>query len=687
MRNPSACSGVYPHMLRASLLLVCSFLAPAQQRQQQDPLDKAIQTAWQIQNDNSRAQDSIAVREQARSLLQRVPADSPRYASWVTQVAQLYQNAGLSADSRAILQDGLSHTGLLGEANPDHIEMLAAVANAWWQDGNLLKALPLMERAAAAQAAIAAAPPPPGASLRGTVMIGRLSVSSYRINPASAVNVYARLAELYQKLGRPDAVAATIVKMRALPGTDDAGVARFLEQRGQYDDAAAIYKKLTEQSSNPYTKSSAWESLARLYGRQEQYPDAVTAMQQAIAALPSSPGDVRNPWMNLSLATYMRQAGQIEQGEAVYRQLLQQNRGGAQEPQLMTSYAQFLADTDRAPQGASLLKDYIATRPPQDPQNVNLYYSLAHVARVMKDEKSADAYQQAAQDLQPRPAPSAAGEIRIAEEMKNYQTALNQQHIDEAYNLALDLLERARTAVDGQQVIWNIPQLAYPLIGKGQEAKANIVYERLIALTQDWSAANRQPLISSLMNYANFLASQPQLRSEAPAAIERYRAALIDANGSDSGTLIEPARMKLRLANYGTQWTNADAAARDLLELQEQLSGDTSEAYLMDLQDVVHLYDSAGDPARALALSRRAIVIADLLSTPNNNWRPASTRMETAMLLARTNQFDEAVTLGEAAVSMLRTVRQPMPQFAQQLDQIRRMKQDSLRAGAKLINQ
>src|ERR1019366_4603877 len=95
-------------------------------------------------------------------------------------------------------------------------------------------------------------------------------------------------ASLYRQLGRPDAVAAIAVKIRALASVDPAALAQFYEQQGQLEEAAAICRKLAEQSTDPQAKSNAWQSLASLSARQEHYTDAVAATQQAIAALQSS---------------------------------------------------------------------------------------------------------------------------------------------------------------------------------------------------------------------------------------------------------------------------------------------------------------------------------------------------------------------------------------------------------------
>jgi tetratricopeptide (TPR) repeat protein len=119
--------------------------------------------------------------------------------------------------------------------------------------------------------------------------------------------------------------------------------------------------------------------------------------------------------------------------------------------------------------------------------------------------------------------------------------------------------------------------------------------------------------------------------------------------------------------------------------LQESLSGNTSDPYLTDLQNVARMYEAAGDAARTLSVLRKAVAVADLLATPNDDWRRSQTRMDAALALARMGQFDEAVALGEEAVALSRTMRAPRPPLAQELEQIRFMKQNA--AGANRVKQ
>src|ERR1035441_5481616 len=242
MRNWLRSSGVYTNMLRVPLFLLCSLAALAQPSPPQNPMDAAIQAVWQVR-DSGRTEEVAALREQAHALLRRVPADSQQFANWAQQVAHLYQspnrNANWNAAARAILQEALDRTRPLGDSHPSRIAMLDALGWSWRQDGNLLKAVGYLEQTAAARPAT-----------------------------PSAVYSYTNLASLYRQLGRPDAVAAIAVKIRALASVDPAALARFYEQQGQLEEAAAICRRLAEQSTDPQAKSNAWQSLARLSARQ-----------------------------------------------------------------------------------------------------------------------------------------------------------------------------------------------------------------------------------------------------------------------------------------------------------------------------------------------------------------------------------------------------------------------------------
>jgi tetratricopeptide (TPR) repeat protein len=641
MRNWRRSSGVYTNMLRVPLFLLCSLAALAQPLPRQNPMDAAIRAVQDLRY-SGRTEEIVALREQAHALLRRVPVDSPQFANWAQQVASLYQspnrNANWNAPARAILQEALDRTRPLGDSHPSRIAMLDALGWSWRQDGNLLKAAGYLEQAAAARPAT-----------------------------PSALYSYTNLAGLYRQLGRPDAVAAIAAKFLAIASVEQTVLAQFYEQLGQLDEAAAIYRKLAEQS-DPSAKSSAWQTLAGVYARQERYPDAVAATQQAFAALQSSnnPHIVPSSWMRQNLAGLLRQAGQIDQADEVFRQLVQDHDFDGEKTWVMAAYAQHLGATNRAAQGESLLQDYLAGHSDLDwPQKMNVLYSLSNLARSNGDPKRADEYQRAAQALQPPQPPT--GRILIGDELQKVHEAVNQHRWDDAYPLALHVIDNAAQAADGQQLQWIMPSIAQQLADNKEFAKAEHLFQRLLALVRNWSADNTQPLIAVTQSYARFLMSQPGRLGDVPAAIEQYRSVLTDANGLESASLAEPVRLKIDFELSQSQWQRAEASARELLELQESLSGNTSEAFLGDLQTAARVYEAAGDSLRALPLRRQAVTTADLLATSNKDWRRPRTRMDLALTLARLGQFDEAVTLGEEAVAL-------HPPLAQQLEEIRQIK-------------
>ena len=222
--------------------------------------------------------------------------------------------------------------------------------------------------------------------------------------------------------------------------------------------------------------------------------------------------------------------------------------------------------------------------------------------------------------------------------------------------------------------------MAQQLAANKEPGKAEHLFQRLLALARNWSADNPQPLIAITQSYARFLMSQPDRLGEVPAAIEQYRSVLTDANGVESASLAEPLRLKIDFALSQSQWERAAGSVRDLLQLQESLTGNTSEPYLGDLQMAARVYQGAGDSLRALALRRQAVTIADLHAS-SDDWRRAQTRMDVALLLAQLGQFDEAESTGEEAVALQRTMRQSPASLDQELEQIRQMKQAAQPAG------
>lgn len=675
MRNSVERSGVYSNMQWLLLLTVLEFAATATAQTQwftpggtqvaprQPAMDVALQAAFQAQFG-----ERAASRDQARAALDSMPADEPRFGQWAQSVAQLYQQNGMEAQGRAVLEQALARTAALGPSNPSRAEILSALGSLWQQDGNLLKALPYLEQAAAAEASATprAGNAAPRAEVRSVIIAGPVFS---RTGGYAASFRYIALANLYRQLGRPDAVEAVAAKIRAA-ASSPAELANFYQQIGNNEAAAEAYRQAVAEAKDPQAKISALHALANIYSAQQQPADAATAMEQAVAAAQQAEeAPVRNqlPWMQQQLANYLQRAGQTQQADDVYAQVMRDSQSGPQENQMLILYANYLAQTKRASQGEQVLQNYLDSNPDLEPwQHTSLLFALANLARMGGDQAAAERYQKQAQATQP--APPRNMETESDRDLEQAQVALNHQQFDSAFTLALAGIDAAAAAPGDQQVVWRAPQVAEVLEGNQQPARAEQIFERLFGVVQGWSTENMQPLISVSQGYARFLMNHKDRWNEVPAAMERYRAALIAANGADSGQLAEPLRMTLQFEQQSGQKQNAAAAAQQLLKLQEALSGNTSEPYFMDLQNAARAYLSTGDTQGAVPLLRQAVAVADVLG--ENGWRRSSARVELALALARLGQFDEAESLAEEASRLAK----PAGQFAQQLQQIRQMK-------------
>ena len=107
--------------------------------------------------------------------------------------------------------------------------------------------------------------------------------------------------------------------------------------------------------------------------------------------------------------------------------------------------------------------------------------------------------------------------------------------------------------------------------------------------------------------------------------------------------------------------------AEELLAFEESLSGTTSAPYMRAAQTAAGVYQSSGNPARALALHRQIVAIADLTLSSNDAQR-GFVRITAAFAFANARQFDEAERLANEAVAVGERM------FAPQADQLRQMK-------------
>ena len=137
--------------------------------------------------------------------------------------------------------------------------------------------------------------------------------------------------------------------------------------------------------------------------------------------------------------------------------------------------------------------------------------------------------------------------------------------------------------------------------------------------------------------------------------------------------------MNLRIEFARARGAPAEAVqiAEELLAFEESLSGTTSVPYMRAAQTVANVYQSTGNPERALPLRRQIVTIADLSLSLNDAQR-GFVRIDAAFAFANTRQFDEAERLANEAVAVGERMHpQQTKLFAPQVEQIRRMKTDA----------
>ena len=653
-------------------LLLTSSCALLAQPPRQDAIDKAIQAARDL--DNSHLFEAAAARTQAREVLRAVPVAWPQFASWIQQVSQLYFSAGMNAEGRAVLQEGLTRAEAAGSRRTQ-TALLGSLADSWRQGGNLLKTADLLERVTAAEVAEAQNPEP---------VSGPQTLRAVIVSPGSPVpnrtgyiaHLYLQLAGLYQELGKPDSVAGILEKIRQLDRNNLSGLAEFYGQNGQWDKAEAIYREQIANSANPQDKANAWAAIARLQASQQELAKAIDAQQQAIETIESAVDpSAQILQMRQTLIRYMRQAGRFEDSDRVYQQLLQQSVGTPQEMGIRVDYANYLQDSNRAAEGESLLKAYLAEAVLAPRQKINVLYNLSYLARAKGDIKGAERYEQTLNALRPPPlAVPATSQIMIGAKLDDAQTAMNQGRMADAYASAVQALNLAPQAADGLQVVWGVTQVASFLAMHHEPAKGEMVFQRLFALARDWKTATMRPMIDVTGNYATFLKNQPDRVPEAAPAIDELRRVLIEANGPESGSLLEPLRIRMQMEQSHSEPAKAAESALQLLDMQEHLSGNTSQDYFRELDTAAGLEDQAGNYSQSLDLWRKAIPISDLLATPNNDSQRARTRVMAAMALAHLGQFDEGLILAQEGIALQHEMRTPGPALDPYLDSIRALK-------------
>ncbi len=681
-------------MRRGILFLLCTALAPAQDRQV-DPFERAVQS-YQAARAQGSFGEAAARREEAHALLVETRVDSPQFANRVQQTQQLYQNSGRRAQARAVVQEAVARAKSLGDSHPIRIQLLNMLADSWQSDGNLLKALVHREQALAA---LEAAPPGStqaavyanlsGGQVARTGLFSR--ISSWQ--PIAGIPFqYQQLAELYRQLGRPDAAARVMAKVPSLILNDPKALAAFYGSQGNFDEAVKLYRKQSEQAAvNP--QAQIWEvvgplqSIAALYQRQERWDDAAAALGEAASRMEASgtpQAFIQAVNIRLNLANLLQQAGRTQNADQVYQTLFSESSNETQ-AQVLQAYADHLSTTNRAGQGEQLLRTYLAGHSDLQPwQETNLLSALARAAGGAGHNTLADEYRRAVKEkqsaLQP---PQKSDRPMIGPDVEKASAAVNAGHLDEGVSLASQAIASASVAQDGEQISWQVPSIASILATKLAADKGERLYQELLAQLQARSVDNMSPLLQALQQYVRFLIGQKNRWAEVPGMLDRYRDAVIAAYGPDTSEFNQAIILRSDFAGACGAPIEAEHAAEGLLTREASLSGVTSEPYMNAAQTAAGIYESTKRPEHALELRLQVVTIADQ-ALASNDARRAFARMNAANALIGVRQLDAAERLAMEAVAMaeqLRGVQQEM--FIRQLDQIRKMKAEAVRRAAR----
>ncbi len=682
-RNIIPPTGVYRGMRRVWVLLLS--VAAMGQVPALDPFDTAIQDFWTAQSE-VRFHDAARKRELARTLLAQVPPESPRFAERAQTVAQMFQNAGMTAKARTVLEEALAR---VPEVHSGRASILEALADLWHSDGNLLKSVACLEKSIAAAEAAAAAPPAPngGAPNRavavgGVISGSRLMAIRGNFGMAQAPIVYRlqRLAMAYRELGRQADAAEIAERIKKLAGDDPDMLAQFYENQDDLERAAEQYRKKAASSADPQEAANSLQALAGLYQRQDRPDEAAAVLKQAIDGLMSSGKPEyrqQSLWIRQNLAGIMQQAGNTKAADALFQQNLAEAQGSqdGNYHSFLIQYANYLSQTERSARAESLLTDYMATQGNLEPwQEVNLLYGLSNAARAAGNNEGAQEYYRRAQQKQQAMQPQLAARVMISPDLNRAAEEANAGHSEDAFRMALQALEAAPKAADRGQIGWTLPQIASALADKGETAKAQQLFQRLFEVFEGWSDEDVQTTAAAWQGFARFLIGRKELWNQVPEAIDHYRDLLLGAHGPETGKLAEVLMLRLEFEEARGATEEAVRPAEEYLALEASLSGTTSDPYCQALERVAEVYDSAGNQERALALRKQAVGVADAVS-PGASLMRGSVRVQAARTLAAMGQFEEAERLAREAVAIGEAVHPKAPEaFVADLKDIQRLR-------------
>src|SRR5262249_41733113 len=158
--------------------------------------------------------------------------------------------------------------------------------------------------------------------------------------------------------------------------------------------------------------------------------------------------------------------------------------------------------------------------------------------------------------------------------------------------------------------------------GRGQPAKADQLFQRLLGVVQSWSTDTLLPLLNVSQQYVQYLTNQAHQRESHPeteaAAIDRYKSALIATHGAGTGHLAQVFRITLELERTQGRMEKAIQSGEELMAFQETLTGKTSDGYLSAMQTLAGLYEANQQWERSLPLRLQTVEIADLVSRDND---------------------------------------------------------------------
>ena len=202
----------------------------------------------------------------------------------------------------------------------------------------------------------------------------------------------------------------------------------------------------------------------------------------------------------------------------------------------------------------SVLKSYLTNHKDLQPgQETSILFALSGIERNAGRNDLAEEFQQAGlkkqRAAQPQnPAEEPSKRLLIGPDLQKAQAAVSQGNLDEAVNLALNAMGLASLARDGEQVGWQVANIAGGLAGRKAAEKAEQLYHELLALLQSWSIDNTMPLLQAQQEYARFLIGQKDRWGRAPAAMERYRENLVLTRGAESSELEQVMHLRIDFA-------------------------------------------------------------------------------------------------------------------------------------------